>query len=80
MRIYELRDFTALRRKGAKELMEPQRQLESSQMDQSRILHSRRFYGIPGDERSTWRAFLLKLGAENLEDTADEEELVAAHR
>ncbi|GAQ78539.1 SNARE-like superfamily protein [Klebsormidium nitens] len=39
-----------------------------------------RFYGIPGEERSTWRAFLLKLGAENLEDTTDEEELVAAHR
>lgn len=40
-----------------------------------------RFHGLPAEERLHWRSFLVKLGAENLKDAVQEEELfVASHK
>ncbi|RAL41351.1 unnamed protein product [Cuscuta campestris] len=39
-----------------------------------------RFNGVPAEERLHWRSFLVKLGAENLKGTKNEELLVACHK
>ncbi|KAG6481664.1 hypothetical protein ZIOFF_058282 [Zingiber officinale] len=38
------------------------------------------FHGVPSEERLHWRSFLVKLGAENLKGTKNEELLVASHK
>eukprot|EP00270_Netrium_digitus_P011190 TRINITY_DN3541_c0_g1_i2.p1 TRINITY_DN3541_c0_g1~~TRINITY_DN3541_c0_g1_i2.p1 ORF type:complete len:146 (+),score=28.00 TRINITY_DN3541_c0_g1_i2:160-597(+) len=39
-----------------------------------------RFHGVPGDERGPWRAFLWRLGQDNLLTAGTEEEFIACHR
>ncbi|XP_074314030.1 uncharacterized protein LOC141649220 [Silene latifolia] len=39
-----------------------------------------RFNGVPSEERSHWRSFLLKLGAENSKAAKSEELFVAHHK
>ncbi|CAD5164315.1 unnamed protein product [Musa acuminata subsp. malaccensis] len=39
-----------------------------------------RFHGVPAEERLHWRSFLVKLGADNLKGTKNEELLVASHK
>ncbi|CAL9038450.1 unnamed protein product [Musa banksii] len=38
------------------------------------------FHGVPAEERLHWRSFLVKLGADNLKGTKNEELLVASHK
>jgi len=39
-----------------------------------------RFHGVPIEERSSWRTFLISLGNENLPDGKDEEQFIAYYR
>lgn len=39
-----------------------------------------RFNGVPAEERSHWRSFLVKSGADNLKGARNEELFVASHK
>eukprot|EP00897_Mesotaenium_endlicherianum_P008083 jgi/Mesen1/7302/ME000374S06658 len=39
-----------------------------------------RYHGVPPDERGQWRAFLVRLGNENLPSGKEEEQFIASYR
>ena len=44
------------------------------------MLLMRSFHGVPPEERSQWRGYLIKLGADNLVGARDEEQFIACFR